>query len=142
MFADTPVVMMRDAHVGPRAYINRRTGEISRRGKLHHTLSEMLERSSAYMPRAWACENISAQRTSTRLNAILRDYSSRAGKPWTRDIAPLCWRYVPSYLHAADAERFKPGIERLRERHGIELEEFVSEAAARRRHRESLASAV
>lgn len=136
-FADTPVVMMRDAHIGARAYINDYTGVIAKRGKLHLVLSEMLKRSSSYSPRTWACENISARHSSERLNAILRDYSLKAGKPWTRDIAPLCWRYVPRYLDSADAERLKPAVEQLRIRYGIELEEFVSEADARRRNREA-----
>ena len=139
LFADTPVVMMNDAHVGPRAYINTRTGEIGKRGELHRTISEMLENSSKYSPRAWACQNIPARLTSERLNTILRDYSLNAGKPWTRDIVPLCWRYVPNYLDSADAQRMQPGIERLRECHGIELEIFISEADARRRHQAALA---
>ena len=139
LFADSPVVMMQDAHIGPRAYINSRTGEIAKRGKLHLTLSEMLERSSSYAPREWASRNISARRTHERLNMILREHALKAGRPWTRDIAPFCRRYVYHYLDEADAERLKPGVERLRDRYGIELEEFVSEADARRRHRQAVA---
>ncbi|MDN5865161.1 MAG: glycosyltransferase [Gammaproteobacteria bacterium] len=136
MFADTPVVMMQDAHIGARAHINSSTGRIARRGELHRVLSEMLEDPSKYNPRAWACENISARQSSQRLNAILRDHSLKAGKPWTQDIAALCWRYVPRYLDNEDAARLRPGIERMRERHGIELEEFVSERVARARNQE------
>lgn len=136
MFADTPVVMMRDAHAGARAHINHHTGEIARRADLHRVLSEILEDSSKYTSRAWACRNISARRSGERLNAIIRDYSLKAGKPWTNDIAALCWRYVPRYLNDEDAVRLYPAVARLREQHGIELEEFVSETAAHRRHLE------
>jgi len=134
-FADTPVVMMRDAHIGARTYINNKTGEVTSRGKLHLSLAEMLESSSTYSPRAWAFEHISARRSSERLNTILRDHSLNVGKPWTQDIAPLCWRYVPRYLGSQDAERLKPSVEELRVRYGVELEQFVSEADARRRNR-------
>lgn len=139
LLADTPVVMMRDAHVGPRAYINSHTGEIARRGGLHRTLSEMLERSSAYSPRDWARRNVTAHISHARLNAMLRDHALKSGKPWTQDIAPFCRRYVYRYLDNADAERLQPGVARLRKRYGIELDEFVSEADARRKHRAALA---
>lgn len=134
LFADSPVVMMRDSHIGARAYINPNTGRIAGRHNLHHTLMDMLERSSTYSPRTWACANIPARKTSERLNSILKDYSLRSGQPWTNGIAPMCWRYVPRYLEVEDAERLRPGLNQLRERHGIVLEEFVSEADARRRN--------
>lgn len=134
LFADTPVVMMRDAHIGARVNINAQTGKLASRRDLRRTLMEMIEHSTDYSPRAWAMAHITAQQSSAKLDVILRDYCLAAGHPWTQDIAPLCWRYVPRYLDESDVARLRPGVERLRERHGIELEEFVSEADARRRH--------
>jgi len=133
MFADTPVAMMDDAHIGSRAYINPQTGRIVRRNGLASSLTEMIEQSATFSPRAWAQAHISAQATSAKLNNILQEYSRQAGRPWTRDIAPMCWRYVPRYLDPADEIRLRPGIERLRRKHGVELTEFVSEQQALRK---------
>lgn len=133
MFADTPVAMLNDAHIGARAYINDETGRILSRKELPHALSEMIERSGSYTARSWAMEHISASASSNKLNDILKRYSLRSGRPWTRDIAPLCWRYVPRYLNPMDKVRLGPGLDRLRKEHGVRLKEFVSEQHALRR---------
>lgn len=133
MFADTPVAMMNDAHIGSRAYINPQTGKIVHRRGLAYALTEMIEKSATFSPRAWAQTHISAQATSAKLNTILKEYANKAGRPWTRDIAPMCWRYVPRYLDPADELRLRPGVERLRRQYGIELTEFISEKHALRK---------
>ncbi|MEY4642379.1 MAG: hypothetical protein RLZZ227_2373 [Pseudomonadota bacterium] len=130
MFADTPVVMMDDAHIGARAYINSSTGRLVSRRNMARTLTELIDNPRACMPRAWAVEHISARLTSKKLNTILREHALRSGQPWTRDIAPLCWRYVPRYLDDIDRLRLRPAVERLRAQHGVVLEEFISEKAA------------
>jgi glycosyltransferase involved in cell wall biosynthesis len=133
LFADTPVAMMNDAHIGSRAYINQQTGRIVERRGLSHALSAMIEQSETFSARSWAEAHIPAQTTSKKLNTILRQYSEQAGRPWTRDIAPMCWRYVPRYLNPMDQIRLRPGLERLQRQHGIELAEFVSEKQAARK---------
>ncbi len=133
LFADTPVVIMRDAHIGSGAYINSQTGRIATRASLPKILQDLIELPGLCSPRAWAIDNISARITSRKLNNILRQYCLGAGQPWTRDIAPLCWRYVPRYLDSIDKIRLRPGLERLRQQHGIVLEEFVSEREALRK---------
>lgn len=124
LFADTPVVMMADAHVGSRAHINPRTGRIATRRTLWRHLAELMERPDSVSPRAWAMEHITAERTSVRLNAILRDYCVEQGLPWTQDIAPVCRRYVPQHLRAEDAERLAGAPARFAERYGIEVVQF------------------
>lgn len=131
LFADSPVGVMQDSHIGAKAYINEQTGRILTPGGMARSLSEMIENSGEYKAREWASKNISAQISSTKLNTVLRGYSLSTGKPWTRDIAPMCWRYVPRYLNEQDKNRFYAGVEQLRTKHGIELEEFVSEKDAR-----------
>jgi glycosyltransferase involved in cell wall biosynthesis len=135
LFADTPVGMMKDAHVGSRAYINDATGRILKRRGMHRQLMAMLEERESFTPRKWAMENITAQQTSGRLNDLLRDYCRQRGLPWTRDIAPMCWRYVPRYLDATDEARLQPGVEKLRETCGIRLKVFVSERHAKEEKR-------
>lgn len=131
LFANTPVAIMDDAHVGARAYINTNTGRIVPRNNMARALTDMLELSGSYKPREWAMQHITAHASSHKLNQILKHYSRQNGLPWTEDIAPLCWRYVPRYLDNADKQRLRPGLEHLRATHGIVLEEFVSEKQAR-----------
>jgi glycosyltransferase involved in cell wall biosynthesis len=125
LFADTPMGLVRDAHVGSKAYINERTGVLLTESALDRELSAFLEASGSFQPRAWAMENITCHRSSDRLNAQLRDHSLRRGRPWTRDIAPLCWRYVPSYVSADDERRLAPALEELKTRHGVQLKKWV-----------------
>jgi len=127
LFADTPVGMMADAHIGAKSYINACTGKILRGSSMPSSLEEMLECSGEFSPRRWALENISAYSTSQRLNSMLREQALKAGRPWTTDITPMCWRYVPSYIHTEDKARMAPGREVLHRDYGIVLEDFVSE---------------
>lgn len=133
MFADTPVVMMDDAHVGAVAYVNDTTGRVTSRKALAATVMDVIEDSAGFAPRAWALKNISASATSAKLNKILRDYCVGRGKPWTRDVAPMCWRYVPQYLNRADEQRLAPAVERLRRDHGVVLARFAGERPGGRR---------
>ncbi len=87
----------------------------------------MIDTSARFEPRKWALEHISAQATSGKLNAILRDHCLQRGQAWTRDIAPMCWRYVPDYLNPQDAVRMQPALERLQREHGIILSRFAGE---------------
>jgi hypothetical protein len=124
-FADTPVAMMRGCHVGSRAYINDHTGVLLAPRRLAYQLSAFLERSAEFRPRQWAMEHITCFHTSARVNATLRDHCLGRGQPWTRDIRPMCRRYVASYVNSADERELKPALDQLRERHGIDLERFV-----------------
>jgi glycosyltransferase involved in cell wall biosynthesis len=132
LFADSPVGMMCDAHIGSKDYINERTGVLFEYRGLARQLSAFLERSATFSARSWAMANISAQQTSDRLNRILKEHALATGRPWTRDIAPMCWRYVPTYLHSGDAARLQPAVNELQTRHGVRLKVFTyqpSEAA-------------
>jgi hypothetical protein len=116
--------MMDDAHVGSKAHINAQTGVLMRRGQIHKSLGALLEHPDGLTPRRWATENISCFKSSAVLNALLRDYCLAAGQPWTRDIVPLQWRYVPAYLSPADEQAMQAGVARLQADHGIELVRF------------------
>ena len=124
LFAGSPVGLLARAHIGAKAYINPRTGTLLREVALARQLDQFLERSGSYRPREWALDHITCRHASATLNGILRDYSERAGYPWTRDIAPLCWRYVPSYLDPADGTALAPELARLRSQYGVDLKQF------------------
>lgn len=125
LFADTPVAMMADGHVGAKSYINPKTGVLLRGERLALQLSSFLERSGSFGPREWAVKNISCFHSTARLNGILRDYSAEAGLPWTTEIVPFCRRYVPEYVRAEDAVRMQAAEQQLRDEHGVEIEKFV-----------------
>jgi glycosyltransferase involved in cell wall biosynthesis len=121
-FADTPVAMMADAHVGSKAYINDATGMLVKRAGLGRQLSRLLETRDRYSPRAWAMDHVTYLHSSRRLNDVLRDLAMRKQRPWTTDIARVCWRPYPQYAEATDAARFAGAMQSLSERYGVVLE--------------------
>lgn len=133
LFAGSPVAMMEEAHVGSKAYINYWTGELMRREGLAARLERFHAESERYAPREWALANISCTMTSQRLNDRLRKWARATGRPWTQDIAPLRWRYVPVYVSAADEARLAPAVEELKRKHGVTLATFPGERESIRR---------
>jgi glycosyltransferase involved in cell wall biosynthesis len=124
LFAGSPVGMMRDAHIGSKSYINDATGMILDYATLPRQLETFIERSGDYRPREWADANITAQRSSARLNDIFKRFSEEKGRPWTVDIAPMCWRYVPSYLRPEDGARLQPAVDAIARDFGVKLKTF------------------
>jgi glycosyltransferase involved in cell wall biosynthesis len=127
LFADAPVAMMYNAHVGSLAYINAQTGVLLRAGTMHRQLSEMIERSASFSPRRWALENITSSKATEKLNGILRDYSRERGLPWRTNIAPMCWRPDPIYMNAADNANLQTAYAALQERHGVTIAGHAAE---------------
>ena len=121
-FGDTPVGMMKDGHVGSRAYINPQTGVLFSRETIGRQLAGFLERSDDFTPRKWALENVTCHRTSQRLNEHLKAHALGRNHPWTTDIAPLCWRYMPQHIRREDAERVRAVSATFAERYGFALE--------------------
>ncbi|SIO61468.1 Glycosyl transferases group 1 [Singulisphaera sp. GP187] len=122
LFSDTPVGMMRDAHIGSHTHINSTTGVLFDRRQLSGQLARFLEARHEFSPRSWAVENISCHRSTTRLNEILRTDARRRGRPWTRDIAPLFWRcYTPHYFDPCDARTLGTAAEELYPHYGFRL---------------------
>jgi glycosyltransferase involved in cell wall biosynthesis len=121
MFADTPVAMMRDAHIGSKAYVNEHTGVILERRGLARSLMAFLERGNSFRARQWALDHITCHHSTRKLNEQLRRHAGKTGAPWTRDIVPLCWRYVPCCTRAEDEPRIRAGAERLWREHGIQI---------------------
>jgi len=122
LFADAPIALMAGSHVGAMKYVNPETGVLLRQGRMHRDLEALLERRGRLRPRAWALANISCVSSSDRLNASLRAHAAAAGRPWTRDLAPIyCQAFAPRYLHATDRDQLMPIAAEVRERFGIEF---------------------
>ena len=118
-FADTPVAMLRGAHVGARAYINRSTGLLTDPRHLARDLSHLVEESARYAPRSWALTHITCFQSTARLNGAIRAYAEDRRLPWTRDIVAMCWRPDPVYVNAQDALEMLPAYEAMERQHGI-----------------------
>jgi glycosyltransferase involved in cell wall biosynthesis len=118
-FADAPVAMLHNAHIGSRSYINRRTGVLLRPETMAAQLSEMVEQSATYSPRAWAMANVTCFHSTRKLNLLLRGYCCEGKLPWTRDIVPFCWRPDPIYVNDSDAVGMKLAYQDFYEQHGV-----------------------
>lgn len=105
LFANTPIGLLRNAHVGSKAFICSETGMLLDEENLAKDLATLVEksRSGAFQPREWALKHLPASRSSKELNGIMAEHSRTNGKPWTIDITPFCLRSArPEVLFEAD----------------------------------------
>lgn len=122
LFADTPVAMMRYAHVGSKVYINEATGMLMSPRRIDRQLSQLLEMSSELHPREWMLANgPTCHRSLKRLEEQLASIARSGGRPWTRPLVPFCWRPLPRYLREEDARAMESATEELRREFGVEL---------------------
>ena len=114
LFANSPVALLKDAHIGPKSYINSKTGVLlDRRRNVGHQLQAFLERAHEFDARAWALENISTEASTKKLNEFLRAQAEKEGRPWTTDLLAPCWRAHPTLKYNAKAETMRPTYEEL-----------------------------
>ena len=121
LFADTPVAMLEDAHVGSRAFINQSTGCLLKNGDLSGQLRDFLARSDEYSPRQWADRNISCHRSTAVLNDAIRDHLLGSGQEWTQDIVPLCWCPDPRLVFPEDESRMQAARDDFERRFGLAI---------------------
>src|SRR5262249_42380583 len=107
-FSGTPVGLLDGAVVGTAAHINSQTGRLLRGRRLHLELSKLIEDSGTFYPRKWAEDNISCHKSISKLNAFLREYSVRRGRPWTTDLVGYDWRPYPAYVDKSEAMSLLP----------------------------------
>jgi len=113
-FAAGAVVAMReDAHIGSRAHINEANGVLFNRSNAAQRISDALRNGAALTPRKWSSETISCSQTAAKLNQSLKRDSLDAGRPWTRDIAPFCYRPYPVFVDETDQRRLAPDFAEL-----------------------------
>lgn len=85
-FSNTPVLLS-NSNVGVnRDHINAQTGMVADDEELGPKLLSMVANSDRYTPRAWALENTGYQRSTARLNDLLRSLAIGRGEEWTKDI--------------------------------------------------------
>lgn len=120
-FADTPVVMLKDAHIGSIKYINESTGRLTTASRLAATIGGVIEHRESFSPRLWASSHTGAEISTQRLNAFFRTYSDAHGLPWTRDIQAMCWRPDPIYVHESDNGLMQPAYEEAYRMYGLSV---------------------
>ena len=122
MFANTPVGLYADAHIGSRTFINPSTGRFFEHDHLSGQLMEFIASAERYSPRQWAIKNdISCWGSTATLNQALRAEALAAGEEWTEDIAVHHWRPNPELLLPADRERLRPALQDIEDRFGMRL---------------------
>jgi glycosyltransferase involved in cell wall biosynthesis len=119
LFANTPVGMIEDAHVGSRSFINESTGYLFKPGDMAGQLRAFLDRAAEYSPRAWAERNISCHRSTAFLNEAIRRHMLESGQEWTEDIAPLHWCPDPLLVFPEDRARMRGARAELIDRFGL-----------------------
>ena len=113
LFANSPLGMMANAHVGPKTYINNQTGVLLTSRRLDLQLQKFLEQAAGYRSRAWAMENISCFKSTAKLNALFSQSAQQNGRPWTADLKIPHWRPYPIFVYPTDREEMRPVYEDL-----------------------------
>lgn len=111
--ANTPVAMLRGAHIGSSAHINASTGIFLEMSTASRQLERLIDERGAYSPRAWMMGKIDARSSSDALDATIGEYMRATGRQWDAPICPLRWVYVPTYLNPSHHDRFADERERL-----------------------------
>lgn len=106
IFCNVPVVVLANHVGGIVKNVRPETGLLTEESGLEMAIEELIvvERN----PREWGLAHISFSRSSAKLNEVLRAHAQRAGRPWTRDVAPRTNSPESRYANADDAERLGP----------------------------------
>ena len=89
-FAGVPGLALRD-HVGiPKDYFTPATGRLIDERDLISALLHFRQHWRDFDPRTWAMANITPERTTAGLNALLRQLAADRGESWTVDIVAKC----------------------------------------------------
>lgn len=116
LMAGCALAMREDAHVGPVAYINERTGMRLRPGHLAEDLQSLLDKAERLAPRNWCIDNALNTRSHHLLNEQLKAYELSLGHPWSRDIVLPRWRPHPTFAKDDEQQMMKPVYDELHER--------------------------
>jgi glycosyltransferase involved in cell wall biosynthesis len=119
LFANTPAALLEGAEVGSAAFINPQTGRFLRPGHLTDDLLTFVSEVDRHEPRRWAENNITCFHSSAVLNAALKEHALKSGRPWTQDIAPLCWRPFPRLVNAEQRQQLRPAREAFQAAFGL-----------------------
>lgn len=113
LFAGCALAMREDAHVGPLAYINERTGKRLRHARLAEDLMQLITTAGQLTPRDWAIEHVAGEVSRRKLDHILEQHARSCGLPWSRGVIQPQWRPHPTFAHQGDLEAMRSVYETL-----------------------------
>ncbi|MBL9117178.1 MAG: glycosyltransferase [Verrucomicrobiaceae bacterium] len=118
MMADTPLGLLKGAHIGSSAFLNEHTGRWLDGDRLGEEIVQFIQESDSCSPRQWLLDHGIECATSTRtLNDHLRGMSTR----WSKDIAAHHWRPDPQLLTESARAEALSEAELLRKELGLVL---------------------
>jgi len=86
MHANIPAILLKNNVGVNKQYINDETGKLIDERDLPKTLVMFSREYAKFNPRQWVMDNISCQKTTQKLNTIIKDTALRNGEEWTEDI--------------------------------------------------------
>lgn len=87
MFCGVPCILRDGFNYGHRyPYINSLTGRYATEASLADDLIDMVGRHRDYAPRGWVLQHMTCERTTERLNAVIKARALSLGETWTRDL--------------------------------------------------------
>ena len=107
LMAGTPLVLLKDAHIGSKAYINQQTGALLEPGKEHTQIADLLENGGKLRPREWALENITCDVTHRKVNDELKQLANVLQQTWTADLCRPCFKPYPTFRDTSDFDALK-----------------------------------
>ena len=113
----SPVAMLHDAHIGPKAYINENTGILLMPQRMHRQLLQFLEKAESCRAREWALNRISCYQSIEKLNRLLKEEATRRNRPWTENLVAPCWSAHPTFRSERDKNKLRPQFEKMHERY-------------------------
>lgn len=116
LFAGCALAMRDDAHVGPLAYINERTGRRLRASHLADDLMSLIAAAERLEPREWAIEHVAGEVSRRKLDALLEQHARSKGVPWTQAVIQPQWRPHPTFANPEDREAMRPVYDQLAQR--------------------------
>lgn len=123
IMADTPVLLLKEAIVGSRCFVNDATGVLADERRLASDIKQALARRGSFSPRKWALDNrIDCFGSTATLNCVLKEHANQRGERWTEDIVPHHWRPNPSYVRSSDQKQFAPLIFDFQNRYGVAID--------------------
>lgn len=89
-FADTPGIALRNNTGISKYRINAQTGKLIDEKDLAIELLYFQEHWPEFRPRRWAMDHLSVEKTTSKLNGVLKHLAEKRGEEWTTDIVCKC----------------------------------------------------
>ena len=122
MMADTPLALLKGAHIGSSAFLNEQTGRWLDEDALHLQLPLFIAEAESFSPRSWLLAHGVECHASTRvLSAHLHALASVSGAAWTCDLAEHHWRPDPVILDPDFRAKAGAEAQRLHQTLGLKI---------------------